>query len=191
MFALVRALILAAAAGAAVVPAASAAPVFATDVLEYNEGFGITQAARRNPGNALGGPDGAFLSLGLDGSVILGFGTAFGTSVTLTEVTFGNRAGHLEKAKVYGLTVLGGPSTLLGSITNSAASITLNFAGVYNFLKIADVSPGGRNRDGFDIDAVSVIAVAPVPLPASGGLLILGVLGLAVLQHRRAARRQA
>jgi hypothetical protein len=180
-----KAFALAAAASASIVaaaPTAQAATVFASSVAEYVEGAGIVSPARRITDNALGAPDGAFLSLGLGGSAVFDFGTAFRTSVTLTEVTFGNRAGHVESALVYGLQVLGGPATLLGAITNSTSSVTLAFDGVFQLLQVVDTSPALRGRDGFDIDAISVVAV---PLPAAGGLLALGLIGGAAMLRRR------
>lgn len=182
---IVRALLLAVVTGASIAPAASAATVFVTQVVEYNEGAGITQAPRRETANAIGAPDGKFLSLGLGGSAIFSFGTAFRSTVTLTEVTFGNRAGHFERVQLFGLKTLGGPATFLGTVTNAAATATLDFMGIFRFLKVVDTSPVRPSRDGFDIDSISVAAI---PVPAAGGLLALGLLGLAGMRRRRSAQ---
>lgn len=185
MTSFLRALALAAVAGAGAAPAATAATVFATSVVEYNEGAGITEAARRITGNALGAPDGKFLSLGLGGSAIIDFGTAFRAAMTVTEVTFGNRADHVETMDIFGLATLVGPATFLGTVSNAAMTATLDFAGIFRYLKVVDTSPAMPGRDGFDIDSISVAAI---PLPASGGLLALGLLGAAALRRRRPAQ---
>lgn len=162
---------------------AQAATVFATGVEDRVVGTGITDPARLVLDNALGAPDGKFLSLGLGGAATFTFGTLFGAPGAVVEITNGSRAGHFETANIFGIDALGG-ETLLASITNATATTILNFTGAYLKLKFVDTSPVLAGRDGFDIDSVQVTAV---PLPA-GGVLLLGGLGaLAFLRRRKAA----
>lgn len=168
-----KALLIAAGIAAASVSSASAATTYAT-LVDYNP-VGTIAADRKVTSNALGAPDGKFLSLGLGGSAVFSFGTSFTGPSVVVEVTNGSRAGYLETAEVYGGTSYD-PSTnsllgfiSLGTINNSLAAFTLPFAGIYKFLAIVDTSPIVAGRDGYDIDSVRVTAV---PLPA--GIALLG-----------------
>jgi hypothetical protein len=169
------------AAGIAAVSASSAAaaPVYAT-VVDYNP-VGTIAPERSNPNNALGAPDGSFLSLGLTGFAVFSFSTDFTGPSSVVEVTNGKRSDYVETASVWG-----GNSydvnthdisgfTFLKDILNDAPTSLVAFSGIFKYLAIRDTSPSGLGRDGFDIDSVSVSAV---PLPA--GLALLGS-GIALL----------
>ncbi len=170
----------AAAALALAATGAQAATIHATSVDEYNEGAGIHDPARRITANALGAPDGKFLSLGLGGDATFSFGVNFGSPGAVFEITYGKRDGHVETADVFG--ILHGAETFLGAIINDTGISILTFSGYYEALKVVDTSPVVAGRDGFDIDSIRVTAV---PLPA-GGLLLAGALGgFAALRRRR------
>jgi hypothetical protein len=164
---------------------ANAAVIYATSVDSYIQGSdtisGGIDPARLVTSNALGAPDGKFLSLGLGGQLIVSFGRVFTSPGELWEITFGNRSGYLEEVEVY--LGLGGMFTFLGNVTNAVAANPFVFAGTFDQIKLIDVSPDVPDRDGFDVDA---IGVSPIPLPA-GGLLLLSALGGALLLRRRAA----
>ena len=51
--------------------------------------------------NALGTPDGVFLSLGMGGAAAFDFGTSFDATAIIFEITWGARAGYPEYANVY------------------------------------------------------------------------------------------
>ena len=95
-----KALLIAAGIAAASVSSASAATTYAT-LVDYNT-VGTIAADRKVTSNALGAPDGKFLSLELGGWAVFSFGTSFTGPSVVVEVTNGSRAGYLETAKVYG-----------------------------------------------------------------------------------------
>lgn len=171
---------------AAVVLAAGSAQatiVYATTVDTYTQGAGV-KGVRSNTANALGTPDGKFLSLGLGGSAIFSFGTKFIAKGAVFEVTWGNVSKHQESADIYG--IVGGMAKLLGSISN-ASDGSFDFAGIFDQLRFVDTSPLGKgSKDGFDIDALNVTP-APVPVPAGGLLLLSAVGGIAMLRRRKRA----
>ena len=176
----VKALVLAAAAVAGLSSAASAATIYATSVDVYSPGTGITDPNRSVTSNALGAPDGTFLSLGLGGSAVFSFGQTFGSPLTTTEITF-NRPNPPEFADVY---VGDGVNwTLLGTAANLVADSTFTFTGYFTKVLVVDKSRRVANADGFDIDA---IGVSPVPVPAAGLLLAggLGMLGARKLRRK-------
>ncbi|MBN9672681.1 VPLPA-CTERM sorting domain-containing protein [Roseibium aggregatum] len=151
--------------------------------ITYDDGIVRSSAnGRDNPYNALGAADGNFFEIGRNSSVDLTFGTLFDTSVTVFEITFGNVASYAESV----LLSVGyqGTFTDIGSITNLFAqgggTVALSSAlGLFDTVRLTDTSTQGG---GFDIDAVLVSPVTPVPLPAGlvllgGGLAALGVFG--------------
>jgi hypothetical protein len=161
---------------------AQAAVLNATSVDTYNQGTGVA-AARAITANALGAPDGKFLSLGLGGSAIFSFGQKFMAKGAVFEITFGKVSNHQESADVYG--ILNGMMKLLGSISN-ASNGAFDFVGIFDQLMFVDTSPlGGGSTDGFDIDALNVTP-APIPLPAGGLLLLSAIGGVAMLRRRKA-----
>lgn len=179
-----RTLAAAAVALALALPAGSAraATVLATSVDQYVQGAGVVPA-RAVTANALGAADGRFLSLGLGGSATFGFGTRFSAPGAVVEVTFGDPRRAVESVDIYGL--IGGVRSLLGSLTNLDDG-TFRFTGVFDQLQFVDTTTaGGRGRDGYDIDAISVTP-APIPLPAAGSMLLIALGGLALMRRRRA-----
>ena len=104
----------------------------------------------------------------------------------MIEVTNGIRTTYTETAEVWGGTGFDGTNLLgamlLGSITNINPTATVLFGGIYSFLMIVDTSTGGSDRDGFDINSISVAAV---PLPAGIALLGAGLAGLGVMGWRK------
>lgn len=184
MFNFVRTAGLAAVAALSMTAAADAAIVYATGVTIDNVGTGAGAPGRNDPLDTLGAADGNFYSLGLGGAATFTFLPAafFKGPLSVVEITFGNRAKHVEIVDIYG--IAGMTSTFLGTITNSTLVSSLNFAGIFSALQLVDGSVGKKGRDGFDIDSVSVAAV---PLPAGGLLLLSGLAGIAALRRRKAA----
>lgn len=171
---------------------ANAAVYYADTVVSWADS--TTKAADRSiRENALGKADGKFYSLGLGGSLTLGFKDApFNTAdVSVFEITFGGGAasGHKEAAEVYALNSETGQSWLLGVLDNIETGNTVRgSAGSFDQIRLVDVSKtyfaSTRSTDGFDVDSV---AIAPVPVPAAGMLLLAGLGGFAALRRRRNA----
>jgi hypothetical protein len=135
--------------------------------------------------NALGAPDGKFLSLGFLGEAAFSFGQQFTLPGAVFEITYGNRTNYLESVDVYA--GYEGVFSFVVSLTNSAdGALSFNYSGVFDQLKFADTSPRASERDGFDIDAVSVTTLAPTPVPLpAGGLMLLAALGAVGMLGRR------
>lgn len=155
--------------------------------------------------NALGAPDkypfvsGSnidFMSLGVDGSGIYTFGTKFTSSVTVYETSWGSRTGYLEYAEILGSTD-GDKWSSLGYVNNQASdgSYTIDFAGVFSYLMIKDITTDAKNMlpsdvymgaaangDGFDVNAVS--AQAATPIPGAVWLLGSGLIGLVGIRRK-------
>lgn len=170
---------------------ADAATLWANSV-EYTPGTGITDPSRKHTDSALGGIDGAFLSLGIGGSAVFSFGQTFTTPIAIIEFNKSTKGNSYEAVKVFGILGNGIP-TFLGVVENmyaQAAQGGFVISGNYVFdkLLLTDISTSGKNRDGFDVDAISVTAydmVAPVPLPAAGVLLAGAVGSLALARRKR------
>ncbi len=167
---------------------AQASVIYATAVDSFTQGgttvSGGIKPDRSNPNNALGAPDGKFVSIGLGGQLVVSFGSLFKTPGAIWEITFGNRDNHVEKADIYA--GIGNVFTYVGSVVNSVNMNTFSFAGVFSQIKVVDTSPSNvTNRDGFDVDAISVVPV-PVPVPAAGLLLLSAVGAFGMLRRRMA-----
>ena len=165
-----------------------------------------TSLGRDNPLNALGAPDadnsGGFFEIGFGSTVDLTFGVLFDTSTTVFEVTFGSPSGFPESADLWVGTGVGAgfSGSFVTRVSNVAAAggamIGLG-AGMFETIRLIDTSPtsssaqtiNGQPVGGFDIDAVFVQEVAPVPGPAAGLMLLtaLGGIGLARLRKSREA----
>ena len=157
--------------------AASASVIFATEVIDVNRGdIHEVVDGRDDVNNALGKADNVFYSMGVGGDITLGFGALATGDVSVWEVTFGEISEHVEIVDVYA--IFEGTETKVGSVSNdvSQKGFALTFSGVFDALKLVDVSPlDGGTKDGFDLDAVSV---QKVPVPASALLLLGGIAGL-------------
>ncbi|QIE41780.1 hypothetical protein [Meridianimarinicoccus aquatilis] len=169
--------------------AASAATLYATDIVWTNNGTVGSSNDRDNPLNALGAPDGKFMALGLGGFADFTFGETFTGPGASYEVTFGKREGYLETAEVF--VGANGSFTSIGAIDNaSSAGFVFSFSGVFDTLRLLDTTPGSSpSTDGYDVDAVSVTSYsgpnpspAPVPLPAPALMLGAGLLGLGAVR---------
>jgi hypothetical protein len=195
------------------VAGAQAATVhYATAIDWTNNGTVGTANNRNNPVNALGAPNGKFLSLGLTSSTganpgfaVFDFGKVFTGPGFVFETTFNcavsgqTCAGHREQVEVWVGTdyafgsndiadVFDDFTKLPGLIGNADAQggASFMFSGAFRYLALVDRS-GALNAgsvDGFDVDAVGV---APVPVPAALPLMAaaLGALGF-VARRRRA-----
>lgn len=162
----------------------TAATLYATTAT-WTPGTGNLQASRSNPDNALGSPDGLFLSLGFGGYADFTFGTVFTGPGAVIEVTNLPRDSYTETAEVWG--GFEGTFVKIADISNATAEIAFSFSGIFDTLRIIDTTaPFQFWRDGFDIESVSV---SPVPLPAAGFLLAGALAGVAGL--RRKGRKEA
>jgi hypothetical protein len=202
--------LLAAAATLALGLSAHANTIYAADIDWQNNGTVGSSNDRDNPLNALGGPDGRFLSLGLtsvDGSnpgfAVFNFGALVTGPAMVWEVTFNCRPGtsgacsYPESLEVfYGMDYDFGSHDFAdimddfisaGELFNQTAQngATATIAGVFRYIALVDTSgrnfPGGPSTDGFDIDSVAVVAT---PLPGAAAL-ILPALGIAVARRKR------
>ncbi len=191
--------------------AANAAPVYVQSVEAFAPGTGNRGASSGvsglvpgdDPAGVLarvaGAPDGAFLSLGIGGSLVLGFGDTgpFTGGTVFFERTNGSPTGWPESVKVFVSltnTSVGGDWTEVGSlsntgsveetpITNATRGYLLNIGQTFNYLKLVDTSTAGSSSNaGWDVDAVRV---APIPVPAALPLLLAGIGGLAWAGRRR------
>lgn len=99
---------------------AVAATLYATGVTWTNNGTVGTDNNRNNPLKALGAPDGDFLAIGLRGSADFTFGRTFTGSDIIHEITFGNRAGYPESARI--LAGLNGQFVPVGTVGHQSAA---------------------------------------------------------------------
>lgn len=183
----------------AVAAGAAQAATYATRIIDDETVYGTCTARpsscsandRLAVENALGETDGRFYSLGKGGYLTLGFdGASYGpgTLLTLEEVTFNGpaRGNHYEAVDIY--SVLSGVTTFVGTIYNTAKVSTIKIGQSFEHIRLVDVTtreyPTSSSFDGFDIDSVKI---APVPVPAAGGLMLAGLLSFAMMRRRKAA----
>jgi len=142
---------------------------------------------RDNPLNALGATDSNFFELLVGETVTFTFGSLFTSPGNVVEVTFGNVDNFFESADIFvGNLGDGMPFVEVNEnpIENSDAQgpvgFDFTFDGTFDALRITALSsPNGTN--GFDIDSVRV---SPVPLPAAGWMLVVGIGGLVVMRRK-------
>ena len=201
------------AAAALVLPgAASAATVFATAVDWSNDGTVGGANDRDDASNALGAPDGDFLTLGLTnadgtnpGFAVFAFdGLTFGQSdATLWEITFncrpnaGGACNMPEAVDVYygtGYAFGGGDFadladfTLAGTIFNGDAQggASLIIPGTFTYIALVDSTlanfPGSSSGDGFEGNA---LGVNPAPVPGAALLFAPAIAGGLIARRRK------
>lgn len=179
---------------------AHAGMIHATSVEYFDQSNRKSGAAvpsnRSNPLAALGAPQDNdtlnFVSLGFGGTLVLGFDQKFGGEFAyVTETTYGNPSGYPERAEVWvgvGETWDSSDWFYVSEIGNhdddSPISLTGVGNGVFDFMRLVDVTdPGahGMSADGFDVDGVSVQSI---PTPGAAALAGLG-LAFGGLSRRR------
>lgn len=183
-------------------PQASRRMTWATTFEAYNPasaGSGST-GAWADPANALGMPDYAdhqhFTSLGLGGSLTLGFGEgALTGSGTAAPDLFVHEVGPDVEDTLVWASADGNTWASLGRISGGTTAVDIDALGfgtndAFSFVRLMD-DPNQGLRSGLtvgaDIDAVGVVNSAPVPEP--GALILVGS-GLAgILARRRLAKR--
>ena len=173
---------------------ANAASYYADKVISSTPGtYEINYPGRRDTSKALGAGDGAFYSMGLGGSLVVGFAQSLfdaNNEVSAFEITYDRAVGHDEAVDVY--SVLNGVETYLGRLLNNVEMSSVRAKVAFEYIKLVDVTriefpdttSSQRSRDGFDVDSVSVAAV---PLPAAGLMLLAGLGGLAAVRRRKTA----
>jgi hypothetical protein len=148
-------------------------PVGASQVITYEpgarkNGTPVT-AARTNPANALGAPQGTdvinFVSLGFGGNLVVKydyviFDNPLANDLRVTETTFNNPscASYPETAEIEG-SLDGNTWTSLGTICLDG-EIDINAAGAIQYLRITDRTPAtsfNGSADGYDVDGIVVI----------------------------------
>lgn len=125
--------------------------------LGTQKGGGPLAADRDDPNDALGAPDSAFVSLGYDGQVVLGFPLSMSgnLSVSVYEVT--NGVYPVEQAQIAVSSSPAGPWTIVGTADNTADSTTLAVGQCYQYVRVIDTTDEtlhNATSDGFDLDAV-------------------------------------
>ena len=190
------------------IPSQAGSLTYATKVESYTMGTGSVAIDRRIVNEALGAPqlnydsNQDFLSLGFGGELILSFGTLFSDKVTVWETTWGaksSQSAYDERAKVYVGNSLTGDWRFIGSILNIAnnayrsadgASLSIGDSNTYRYVRLVDDSPFSRDRDGFDVNAVSVQAAA-VPEPTTMAGLALAGAGMAAARRKQQRKTSA
>ncbi|MBB4658647.1 putative porin [Parvularcula dongshanensis] len=197
---------------------ANAATVYASDVDWANNGTVGTSNDRDDATNALGAPDGAFLSLGLSdvgytnpGFAVFSFdGMTFGAGSTTTayEVTFNcsvrpsGACSYPESlAVLYGTDYAFGTHdaadladfTYAGQLFNADAQsgASLIIPGTFTYIALVDTTlMNFPNSQSTDGFDVDAVGVSPVPVPAALPLMA-GGLALGGMARRRAKKAKA
>lgn len=177
--------------------AGNAAVMYADQVISADYGTCTGSASqctsndRLNQDNALGATDGAFYALGFGGSIVLGFTQSMfpAGTVSTMEITFNRMIGHDEAVQIFTLDDMQNVVEDLGVAVNNPDGSTRQRANApFSYIRLVDVSksvfPNTTSFDGYDVDSV---AVAPVPLPAAGVMLLAGLGGLAMVRRRKTA----
>ncbi|WP_374303245.1 VPLPA-CTERM sorting domain-containing protein [Paracoccus sp. (in: a-proteobacteria)] len=148
---------------------------------------------RKTLGNLVDDNKNTFYSLGLGGSVTLGFGTDFKAGdVSVYEITFTRPTSTDKHYEAFELIALDANKNATGFstvISNKNEFSSFRIDSGFTYLKLVDVTKrefqtGTTSYDGADIGMVSIAAV---PVPAAGVLMLAGLGGLAALRRRRKA----
>lgn len=165
IFALAFALV---AASFGVLPTAQAATQSAASVVDFNQGLtkagAAVDASRSDPTDALGSPDGDFVSLGFGGDIELMFATPYSGSITVTVSEITNGTFPVESAQVE-VSENGTSWTSVGTATNNGGAdpnphdttLTVPADMCVQFVRLTDTTdptPHAGTSDAFDLDAV-------------------------------------
>lgn len=174
----------------------NAAVLYADKIISDSYGTCTGSAAqcasddRLNKSNALGATNGTFYSLGLGGSMVLGFARSMFPAGTVStfEITFNRLVGHDEAVEISTLDSMGNLVENLGIVDNTPGAASKFASLPFSYIRLLDVTsavfPTSTSFDGYDVDSVGV---APIPLPAAGVLLLAGLGGLAAVRRRKNA----
>jgi hypothetical protein len=165
--------------------AAAAAPVYPVAVVSTDQNGTVVAPDRSNPNAVIGAADGVFYSLGLGGNMVLDFGQQVGSPGMVAEVTF-RLEGYIEKMEIYVSSTLDFLAGAVATVSNQSAGLpggaVVSFSSdPFRYVKLVDISPVVKGRDGFDVDSISF---SPVPVPAAGLLLGGALFGLGALRRR-------
>lgn len=165
--------------------AAAAAPVYPVAVVSNDQNGTVVAPDRSDPNAVIGAADGIFYSLGLGGNLVLDFGEQVGSPGMVTEVTF-RLEGYIEKMEIYVSSTLDFLAAAVATVSNQSAGLpggaVVTFSSdPFRYVKLVDISPVVKGRDGFDVDSISF---SPVPVPAAGLLLGGALFGLGALRRR-------
>ncbi|MEM9437892.1 MAG: VPLPA-CTERM sorting domain-containing protein [Pseudomonadota bacterium] len=161
-------------------------------------------ADRRNICNSLGEADGDLKKAGVPkggftstkhfDSLTYTFGGLFKGPITIFEVTGGiGPAGNFETLDLEFVAVTGSGANVVGNVENTGGTLVDGTKARYQILfdSLGDaeyssliVRDNSGTRDGFEIDAIYVTAVLPLP---AGAVLLLTGLGIIGLARRRRA----
>lgn len=147
----------------ALAPLAFAATDNASSVESYTPG---TQKGgdpiapdRDDPSEALGAPDGDFVSLGYGGELILGFPVSMSGNLSVTVFETTNQPYPLEQAEVAVSNSSTGPWTIIGTADNEGdAESTFDVAQCFQYVRLIDTTDAdlhSTTSDAFDVDAAS------------------------------------
>ncbi|WP_341351588.1 VPLPA-CTERM sorting domain-containing protein [Paracoccus fontiphilus] len=147
---------------------------------------------RKNLANLIDGNKNTFYSLGLGGSVTLGFGTDFRAGdVSVYEITFTRPTSIDKNYEAFELVALDANKNATGFskvITNENGFASFRIDSGFTYLKLVDVTKEQfANTSSYDGADIGMVSIAAVPVPAAGVLLLAGLGGFAALRRRKSA----
>ena len=169
---------------------------YANQVLSYDS-MGLASGPWSDPTNALGAPDYAnhsnFTSLGVGGSLVLGFGNGAltGSGTSAPDLVVSEVGPDVEDMFAY-VSSNGTDWQSLGRVAGGTTGIDLDSFGfgvndAFSFVKLVDDPNQGLRTGataGADIDAVAVVNSDPPPVPEPGTMVLMAT-GLVGLVARR------